>query len=57
MTTSDVEEACAVCDRVLVMRSGRIGAVLEGDSQTPERVAAVLLGSDEADPARRNHAS
>jgi ribose transport system ATP-binding protein len=44
MTTSDAEEACAVCDRVLVMRAGRIGAVLEGQQRTPDRLVAELIG-------------
>jgi len=44
MTTSDAEEACAVCDRVLVMRGGRVCAVLEGDQRTAERLTAELIG-------------
>ena len=44
MTTSDAEEACAVCDRVLVVRDGRVEAVLEGERRTPERLVAELIG-------------
>jgi len=44
ITTSDAEEACAVCDRVLVMRGGRVCAVLEGDQRTAERLTAELIG-------------
>lgn len=40
MTTTDLEEACAVCDRVYVIRGGRVGAELSADQLTPD----VLLG-------------
>lgn len=40
LTTSDLEEACAVCDRVYVIRDGLVGAMLSGDQLTPD----VLLG-------------
>jgi ribose transport system ATP-binding protein len=30
ITTSDFEEACALCDRVIVLRSGTVCAVLTG---------------------------
>lgn len=40
MSTTDLEEASAVCDRVYVIRGGRVGAELSGDQLTPD----VLLG-------------
>lgn len=40
VTTTDLEEACAVCDRVYVIRGGRVGAELSGDQLTPD----LLLG-------------
>ena len=40
VTTSDLEEACAICDRVYVIRGGRVGAVLSGEQLTPD----MLLG-------------
>ena len=55
MTTSDVEEACAVCDRVLVMRDGRICAVLEGDHATPETLTAELIGGRAAGQGGDGH--
>jgi ribose transport system ATP-binding protein len=55
MTTSDVEEACAVCDRVLVMRDGRIRAVLEGDHATPETLTAELIGGRAAGQGGDGH--
>jgi ribose transport system ATP-binding protein len=40
ITSTDVEEVCSICDRVMVMREGRVAAVLRGDDRTEERVLA-----------------
>ncbi len=40
ITSTDVEEVCSICDRVMVMREGRVAAVLQGDERTEERVLA-----------------
>jgi ribose transport system ATP-binding protein len=40
MTTSDAEEAAAVCDRVVVLVDGRVGAVLEGEQKQPDVISA-----------------
>ncbi len=41
--TSDLEEAFAVADRLLVMREGRIGGTLSVADATPARVAALMV--------------
>lgn len=38
IATSDFEEACAICDRVIVLREGRVGAVLKGADRTVDHV-------------------
>jgi ribose transport system ATP-binding protein len=45
MSTSDAEEAAAVCDRVVVLVDGRVGAVLEGAQQTADRIIAMSLSA------------
>lgn len=40
MASSDSEELAAVCDRVLVLKSGVVHAQLSGDELTPDRIAA-----------------
>jgi ribose transport system ATP-binding protein len=40
ITSTDVEEVCSICDRVMVMREGRVAAVLRGDDRTEDRVLA-----------------
>jgi ribose transport system ATP-binding protein len=40
LSTSDAEEAAAVCDRVIVMREGQVAAVLEGDEQSVDRIVS-----------------
>ena len=46
MSSSDFEEVCSVSDRVLVMRNGRIGAVLDGDARTVGNVLNEILKED-----------
>lgn len=45
MTSSDGEELCNVCDRVIVLRDGRIAASLSGEQRTPEAVLAASTAS------------
>ena len=42
-STSDAEEAAAVCDRVIVMREGKIAAILEGSERTVEQILATSM--------------
>jgi ribose transport system ATP-binding protein len=41
--TSDLAEALALCDRLLVMRAGRIVGEIAGDGRTAEDVAALMV--------------
>jgi ribose transport system ATP-binding protein len=50
VASCDAEEIASICDRVLVMRSGRIAKELSGDALTPDRVLAYSVGS--GDPVR-----
>ena len=43
LVASDFEELTAVCDRILVIREGRMVAELRGDEVTPHRVAQLTL--------------
>jgi ribose transport system ATP-binding protein len=43
VVASDFEELTAVCDRIIVIREGRIVAELRGDEMTPQRVAHLTL--------------
>jgi ribose transport system ATP-binding protein len=45
MTSSEAEELCQVCDRVVVMRRGKVSAVLSGVDMTADRVVAESLGA------------
>lgn len=40
LTSQDVEELTGVCDRVVVLRNGRVGAVLSGLQLTAERIVS-----------------
>lgn len=42
--STDVEELVNVCDRVMVMHDGRIGATLAGDELTPDRIIEASIG-------------
>lgn len=44
LSSSDIEEVVSCCDRVLVLRSGGIGAELQREEMTVERVSRVCLG-------------
>ncbi len=43
ISSSDAEELCAICDRVLVLTAGRVGTVLEGPSLTVDRLLAACM--------------
>lgn len=43
--TSDLSEAMALCDRLLVMREGRLVGELAGRDRTPERAASLMVPS------------
>jgi ribose transport system ATP-binding protein len=43
MTTSDAEEAAAVCDRVVVLVDGRVGAVLSDEQKRPDVISAQAM--------------
>ena len=48
VSSSDVEELGTLCDRVLVLRAGRIAAVLAGPSVTAASISRASLGDLEA---------
>ena len=48
MTTSDLEEACAVCDRVFVIHEGRIAAELRGGRLTVDNLLEEMLRPETA---------
>ncbi|MDO8210131.1 sugar ABC transporter ATP-binding protein [Conexibacter sp. CPCC 206217] len=43
ISSSDTEEVCAVCDRVLVVRDGRLVASLEGERRTVDNVLVEMI--------------
>jgi ribose transport system ATP-binding protein len=43
VASSDAEELCAICDRVLVLREGAVGAELEGEQLTVDRILGASL--------------
>jgi ribose transport system ATP-binding protein len=43
LTTSDFEEACAICDRVIVLRDGRVGATLFGAQSSVDHILGAAL--------------
>ena len=43
--STDVEELVKVCDRVLVMYDGKIGADLRGASLTKENIVGASIGN------------
>jgi ribose transport system ATP-binding protein len=47
LVTSDFDEAAYICDRIIVLRNGEIGATLSGDRLTADLILAeVLKGAD-----------
>ena len=57
ITSTDVEEVCSICDRVLVMRNGRIAAALEREDRVPERVLAESIRVSETPASNGEHDS
>lgn len=49
MTTSDVEEAAAVCNRIVVLVDGRVGAVLEESERSVERILTTAMAATSSD--------
>jgi len=49
LTSQDAEELAGTCDRVLVLRDGRVCAELSGVALTPDRVVAESVRSDPID--------
>ena len=43
LSSSDAEELCAICDRVIVMRQGRIGTVLGGSNLNVDRLISECI--------------
>lgn len=52
MTSQDIEELTGICDRVLVLRHGRVGAVLYGPQLTAERIVIESVRIDTAPETR-----
>ena len=51
ISSSDVDELTTVCDRVLVLRSGRVVAELSGAGVNPHAMSRAALGIDRSDAA------
>ena len=45
MISSELPEILGMCDRIAVMRGGRISATLERSEATPERIISIALGT------------
>ena len=43
VVTSDLVEALALCDRLLIMREGRLVGELTGDDRSAERAASLMV--------------
>jgi ribose transport system ATP-binding protein len=50
LISSDFAELAAVCHRVLVLRNGRLGTELDGQSLTEARIVAACYGRDDPRP-------
>jgi ribose transport system ATP-binding protein len=44
VASSDDNELCDICDRVLILRDGTVAAELVGDDVSPHRLASLQLG-------------
>jgi ribose transport system ATP-binding protein len=49
LSSSDAEELCAICDRVLVMRDGRVAAQIERDGLSVETLLAEGMRRDDVE--------
>jgi ribose transport system ATP-binding protein len=56
ISSSDAEELCAICDRVIVMNAGRVGAVLQGEALTVPNLLAACMAASESVPSGHEHA-
>ena len=52
MYSSEMLELIGMCDRVVVIRNGKVSAVLSGDDLTEEKILEKALIRDESDPER-----
>lgn len=52
LVASDFEELTAVCDRIVVIRDGRIAGDLRGDDMTPHRDAELTLNVGDSPTSR-----
>ncbi len=48
--STDHEELVRVCDRVVIMRRGRVAEILRGDEITADRITASTIGRDAQEP-------
>lgn len=55
MATSDLEEACGFCDRIIVIRDGRVASTLSGDRLTVDVVLSEMLRSSEPSAEGATH--
>lgn len=49
--STDHEELVRVCDRVVIMRRGRVADTLRGSQITADNITAATIGRDSSDPA------
>jgi ribose transport system ATP-binding protein len=49
--STDHEELVRVCDRVVIMRRGRVADILRGDQITADNITAATIGRDSSEPA------
>ena len=49
--STDHEELVRVCDRVVIMRRGRVADVLRGDQITADSITAATIGRESSEPA------
>nr|WP_296773456.1 sugar ABC transporter ATP-binding protein [Rhodococcus sp. (in: high G+C Gram-positive bacteria)] len=53
--TSDLEEACGVCDRIYVVREGRVGTSLSGEKLTVDHLLREMLRTNTPSAERASH--
>jgi|FLOH01.1.fsa_nt_gi ribose transport system ATP-binding protein len=49
--STDHEELVRLCDRLVIMRRGRVAEILRGDQINTERITAATIGRDTSEPA------
>ena len=50
LVSSELEEVIGLCDRVIVLREGRIGGIVPREQLTPEYVGALMTGQQAGGP-------